>query len=215
MPIGSRKLRKDKGISRGSYSSYLHFWKHEKHESVVINGKQKLKLPQLDILNFLFRYDSESGKLFKIRGSNGKLCNPAREITTVNNKGYLIVGIRDSSGLKKSFLVHHICYFMQSGVEPLSIVDHKNGNPLDNRFGNLRLATGSENNRNRGMSRNNTSGICGVYWQKQKGKWEAQAYGNTGKRKYLGVYEDKEEAARIVSAYYANPENNYSDRHGL
>lgn len=204
MPIGNRKLR----------SSYPRFWVHGKHTNVFVAGRQKKKLPPLDILKWLFRYDSDTGKLYKIRGSSGRLWEPEREITAVQN-GYLQVSIRDSNGLEKLFLVHHICYYIVSGVEPLQVVDHINGITTDNQFSNLRLATDSLNQRNRGMNSNNTSGVTGVYWNKRVNKWVSRAYDNSGKQKYLGSYEDKEEAARVVSAFYANPENGYSERHGL
>jgi len=51
-------------------------------------------------------------------------------------------------------------------------VDHVNGNGLDNRRENLRIATNSQNGMNRGKFRNNTSGYKGVVFQ--GGKWQAQ-----------------------------------------
>ena len=101
-------------------------WTHSNHENVFVSGMQKLKLPPLEILRWLFRYDSESGKLYRIREASGKLCEPEREITTVAN-GYLHVGITDSNGLQKKFQVHQVIYFMFSGIEPLQIVDHRDG----------------------------------------------------------------------------------------
>ena len=188
-------------------------WVHSKHEEVLISGRQKLKLPPLEILRWLFRYDSESGKLFKIRGSSGKLYNPEKEITAVAN-AYLTVGITDSNGLMKVFKVHQIIYFMVSGIEPLQIVDHIDGNPLNNKFDNLRLTTESGNNRNRGMSSRNTSGYVGVSWNKGAGKWMAMASDNNNKKKYLGYFDDITDAANVVKAHYANPNNGYSERHG-
>ena len=187
-------------------------WVHSKHEEVLISGRQKLKLPPLEILRWLFRYDSESGKLFKIRGSSGKLYNPEKEITAVAN-AYLTVGITDSNGLMKVFKVHQIIYFMVSGIEPLQIVDHIDGNPLNNKFDNLRLTTESGNNRNAKMKSNNTSGVTGVYWHKRGKRWRAQTSDNTGKVKYLGYFDNIETAAFVVQAY-RNEMGNYSDRHG-
>lgn len=189
-------------------------WKHEKHEDVFITGRNKLKLPPLEILNWLFRYDSESGKLYKIRESSGKLCSPEREITTVSSSGYLIVSIRDSNGLEKKFRVHQIIYYIVSGIEPLSIVDHRDGDTQNNKFDNLRLTTESGNNRNKRMISNNTSGITGVHWDKSRSKWRTYAVDNSGKKKNLGRFDDIHEAAAVVQNFRNNM-GGYSDRHGV
>ena len=181
----------------------------------MIAGNQKNILPPLEVLKWLFRYDSESGKLYKIRESSGKLCNPEREINALTSNGYLRVTITDRNGLKKLFLVHQLIYYMVSNVEPLSIVDHINGDKMDNRFENLKLSNESLNQRNRKMQSNNTSGITGIYWDKDRNKWASEARDPTGRKKYLGRYDDIEEAKKVISAFYSNPENNYSERHGL
>lgn len=73
--------------------------------------------------------------------------------------------------------------------------DHKNRNPLDNRKENLRPATQHENVMNKGIQRNNISGITGVGWVKRLQKWRARiAYDE--KEIYLGVFENKEDAIR-------------------
>jgi hypothetical protein len=195
-------------------NSYPIFWEHSKHEEIFISGKQKNKLPPLEILNWLFRYDEESGKLFRIRGSSGKLWEPEREITYVDS-GYLKVSIRDSNGVEKMFKVHQVIYYMHTGVEPLQIVDHMDGDSLNNRFDNLRLTNESGNNRNAKMRSDNTSGITGVVWNKQSGKWQARAYDNAGKRKHLGLFDNIIEAANVVQNFRSNPELGYSVRHGV
>lgn len=52
-------------------------------------------------------------------------------------------------------------------------VDHVNGDPLDNRKENLRICRHVDNMRNRGASKNNTSGFKGVSWHKNRNGWTA------------------------------------------
>jgi len=75
------------------------------------------------------------------------------------------------------------------------MVDHINGNTLDNRRSNLRVCTHAENMRNRKIHKNNKSGFKGVYLDRITGKWKAQIRNNR-KRFYLGSYETPEEASK-------------------
>lgn len=74
------------------------------------------------------------------------------------------------------------------------IVDHINGNGLDNRRLNLRICAQRENLRNRGINRNNTSGYKGVSWEKHTKKWVAKI-GVDGKEIRLGKFDNKQDAA--------------------
>ena len=73
-------------------------------------------------------------------------------------------------------------------------VDHRNGDGLDNRKANLRLATHAENGRNRRLNRNNTSGFKGVSWDKWTQRFEAYI-GVNGRQIRLGRFDTAEEAA--------------------
>lgn len=71
-------------------------------------------------------------------------------------------------------------------------VDHINGKKLDNRRENLRICTRTENSRNRGACKNNTSGYKGVW--KNGNRWSVYIYHN-GKNMYGGSFISKEDAA--------------------
>ncbi len=80
------------------------------------------------------------------------------------------------------------------------VVDHINGNPLDNRKSNLRVATRGQNNMNRGANRTHrgkftTSPYKGVSWDKRRSKWVSNI-GHNYKLIYLGSFDVPEDAAR-------------------
>ena len=74
------------------------------------------------------------------------------------------------------------------------IVDHKDGNGLNNQRSNLRLCSQKQNSRNR-TKRRGTSKFLGVYWDKERCKWYASIYIN-GKGKNLGLFSKEEDAAK-------------------
>jgi len=73
------------------------------------------------------------------------------------------------------------------------MVDHRNGNGLDNRRANLRPATKSQNGANRLIAASNKSGFKGV--DLKKGRWRAQIK-VVGSKIHLGYFDLAEEAAR-------------------
>jgi hypothetical protein len=73
--------------------------------------------------------------------------------------------------------------------------DHINGNTLDNRCENLRTATSAQNQHNQGKRKSNKSGYKGVYWNKERGKWQAQIALDS-KVRSLGRFDTAEKAAR-------------------
>jgi len=87
------------------------------------------------------------------------------------------------------------------GVTDLRIqVDHKNHDTLDCQRHNLRLCNRSQNLSNRrGPQANSFSGIRGVSWKKDMGKWVAQIEVE-GKKIHLGYFTDKTLAATVYAA---------------
>ena len=79
------------------------------------------------------------------------------------------------------------------------LVDHRDGNSLDNRRANLRVATQSQNLANRGAQKNNTSGFKGVSYSQSRDKWEAKIK-LMGKTIHLGRFISAELASRAYEA---------------
>lgn len=79
------------------------------------------------------------------------------------------------------------------------VVDHINNEKLDNRKENLRNCTLQENNLNRPVQKNNTSGTPGVTYVKKTGKWKVEIC-YYGQYKYLGTFEDYDEAVSVRKA---------------
>lgn len=91
---------------------------------------------------------------------------------------------------KKVFL-HRFLMNAPRGVE----VDHKNGDGLDCRRSNMRLATHQQNMANQRLSVRNKSGYKGVCWFPRDSKWVAQT-SHLGKHLCLGYFSDAADAAR-------------------
>lgn len=109
------------------------------------------------------------------------------------SKGYACRAVRQENGKQKIVKMHHV--IMGKPKKGL-MTDHINENRLDNRRANLRLATNSQNQRNKGKNRNNKSGFKGVYyfkWGKIKRRWKAQITYD-GKNHHLGFFNTAEEA---------------------
>lgn len=87
-------------------------------------------------------------------------------------------------------------------------VDHINGDKLDNRRCNLRLATPSENRHN-ARGRANASGCKGVHLIRKTGLWEARITA-FGKRHYLGHFRSMEEARDAYNAASLKYQGNYA-----
>jgi hypothetical protein len=90
---------------------------------------------------------------------------------------------------------HRIIWEMQNGPIPDGMmVDHKNGDPWDNRVSNLRLATRSQNAQNCIKGLDNKSGYKGVSRTRRVEKcWMAQISVG-GKKLWLGSYRTAEDA---------------------
>jgi hypothetical protein len=139
----------------------------------------------------LLEYSPESGVLKWKVGPSNKIA-AGTPIGSKNASGYVRFMIDE-----RSYMGHRVAWLLQTGEWPEKQVDHINGVRADNRWSNLRAATGTQNNANSRVYRNNTSGFKGVCWDRAKQKWRAYIQVG-GKVKRLGLHVSKEDAA---SAY--------------
>lgn len=102
--------------------------------------------------------------------------------------GYITVGID-----KKKYLSHRLAWLYMMGEFPKNCIDHINNLRDDNRFINLREATVSQNNKNKSISKRNTSGAKGVSFSKVKNKWTAHCSVNSRDR-HIGDFLSLEDA---------------------
>jgi len=148
------------------------------------------------------------GKEYALRVSGGKYTLVDEEdyyrfgkfVWSLNQYGYVVrntaqKGIRNPKNINQSPWKHDRTITLSreilSAPDDLQ-VDHINGDKLDNRRANLRLATRAENCQNCGPRSTNTSGFKGV--KKAGDKWTVYIQAHR-KQYYLGTYKHKVLAA--------------------
>ena len=102
----------------------------------------------------------------------------------VGDKGYIKAENEDIT-------LHRVVMRAKEG----DVIDHIFHKKFDNRKSQLRFVTHSQNQMNRDIGKNNTSGHRGISWHKKYQKWIAQI-GVMGKLKYLGLFSDIEDAIK-------------------
>jgi len=142
-----------------------------------------------------FRYDRDTGVLFwaESRGPVKAGCVAGNRMP----EGHLQVGFNGAS-----YLVHRIIWLYVYGEWPRHFIDHVDGNPQNNRIGNLRDVVRSINQQNQRKARrdNNSTGLLGAYYLKRTGRYFS-SIGLAGKHIHLGYFATADEAhAAYVAA---------------
>jgi hypothetical protein len=154
--------------------------------------KKLLEIPQELLEHLEYDENSPSG-LFWIKPIGRKI--KVGGIAGTKNKatGYWRIRFQ---GIK--YLCHRVIYKLHNKINIQHItVDHHDKNPSNNTIENLRIATRSQQSYNRGIPKNNTSGIKGVGWHKKANKWQAYIR-KDGKQYFFGYFDDKYEAEKVA-----------------
>ena len=154
----------------------------------------------VNVLASLVLYDVSTGMLFW-KHRNSDLFPDKRIANTWNSRfaGKLAFSQIQTSGhfggriLGVNYKAHRVAWAIHYGEWPKTNIDHINCIITDNRIANLREASKSENGRNRGKNRANTTGYKGVCFDRWAGKYRA-CVGLDNKRVYAGRFDTKEEA---------------------
>lgn len=112
----------------------------------------------------------------------------SRHTWRLSSDGYAVRS-ETRGGSKRTIYLHREV----AGTPPGMLTDHINGDRLDNRRSNLRVATRSQNGAN-SADRPRQSPFRGVYPHKPTGRWIAQA-SDGGRPQHLGIFDTPEEAA--------------------
>jgi len=172
-----------------------------------MGGKEIVELTQKD-LKKLLSYNPETGEFFWLeKGSGRNISKQAGHSFKASGElKYRFIMING-----KRYLAHRLAWLYFYGEPPINMIDHINGNGLDNRINNLRDVDLSTNLRNQKKARNNTSGFTGVFYNRAIKKWYAQIHINN-KTKCLGYFKYKKDA--IEARKLANAKYGYHQNHG-
>lgn len=107
----------------------------------------------------------------------------------ISEKGYAMRTQVDK-GKASGILMHRMLLDPPKGF----MADHINGDRLDNRRCNLRIANALENSRNRANNHNSRSKYKGVAWKVANNKWQARIR-IVGKQHHIGLFDTEEDAA--------------------
>lgn len=117
----------------------------------------------------------------------------------VSGKGYAArkayYGGGRKNPIRETIQLHR---FIMGANDRKVVVDHINGDGLDNRRSNLRLCTQAENMRNSAIYSCNKTGYKGVHFNKRDGKYQANIRVNK-KLLFLGYFDDALQAAKAYN----------------
>lgn len=103
--------------------------------------------------------------------------------------GYVLIRLHS-----KRYLAHRLAWLYMTGQFPLNNIDHIDLIKENNSWSNLREADDFENEYNKNISKRNSTGYKGIWFNKSRNKWESSIVVR-GKRTNLGRFTTANEAS--------------------
>lgn len=142
-----------------------------------------------ELVRLVWHYDPDTGDLtWKIPTSGRERSTSTLGRPRKHGSSARAVGL---GGI--NYHAHVIIWIWMTGAPPDGEVDHKDRDPSNNRWNNLRLATRGQNQANTGLYRNNKAGVRGVHYIQAMRRWRAMISEN-GKNRHLGYFNTPEDA---------------------
>jgi hypothetical protein len=159
-----------------------------------------------------FHYVPETGELIRDtsvwcrkKGVKGAKPGQARMHKSGQGKPYLRLGFGG-----KYIYAHRIIWVWMTGEQPQHI-DHLDGNGLNNKWENIRSVSQAENMRNQKRHTSNSSGVGGIGYRKDSGRWRVRV-SMDGRVRSLGTFSSFDEA--VIARDQACAQSGYSLNHG-
>lgn len=135
----------------------------------------------------LLRYDPETGHFRWRKPTTNRVKVGSLAGHPDHQHGYRLIGVDG-----RVYHASRLAFLYMVGHLP-DYIDHKNRDRGDDRWENLREATRSQNQMNRGVQSNSSSGLKGAHWHGQSGKWYARITVR-GKTHNLGLHHTAKQA---------------------
>ena len=155
----------------------------------------------IEVLN----YAPETG-LFTWKKSLNRRIKVGAAAGLVNMYGYVAIKID-----KKKILAHRLAWLFVNGRLPDKQIDHIDGDRANNRIINLREVSGSQNQRNSGLTSSNTSGYSNICWCKRAKAWKVSMH-DQGRPIHIGNFREISEAILARDSAYLRL--GYHSNHG-
>lgn len=136
------------------------------------------------------RYEPRTGRFVVVGKMRGK--RPGDDAGFINPDGYRRITVDG-----RQYGANRLAFLAMTGRWPEGFVDHRDGDPGNDRWKNLREADRCQNMANRKPHRGSTSGVKGVYPSRRG--WVAIITWR-GHRYYLGWFASKADAAAAYQA---------------